>query len=499
MGKKQRSSNNNVKAPAAPQPKKGSVAANNSGTTTKDMRSTSTATTNKNNGSGNIVALVIQIVLAVIKVVLVALLASPFWFLTHSLSVVYGRPPKLVYWSQAVRFLRYTWTTTSTSVPLPLADRIRLTSTILVHTLTSPVMGFCWLLDEILYGSKLRSISVVEPLFVVSAYRSASTQMARCLAASEASHFVAPNSLMCAWPYLWLWYLVSWIVGDLKDPDSTNQEDASGLSKEEIKGYLNKSFTPESLARHENDPFQLDTFDAPFLSSHLNGLAWQLGPQVIVQEFNYAQYIPENKHLFEHNMVECMDRMARKTMLFYNCNITNANSTLLVKGHFLSSCPALEQKYPGAKFLTVLRDPVSRLQSGINFLAVNPTIWQGKPNWAWLAKALTETEATYCEKELQWFGSNSEGGADNNDNRLAVRFDSFVDPKGFQRTMKKIYTWMGEDKVPSDVVPPQSRHNSTSHQKQYKVNVTLQQLGVDETAYTERLADYIGWMKQIEK
>ena len=255
------------------------------------------ATTDNQVGPGR---LVIQILMAVVKVTVVMIVTFPFWLAVHSLVVVYGRPPNLVYWKQTIRFLTYTWT-----VPLlSLSERIRLSTVIVVHTLWSSAGGMAWLLDELLYGRQLHGNNdsgnqitndMKAPLFVVSGYRSASTQMGRCLVAASASttaasaaassqsqsqsssvpHFVAPNSLMVAWPYLWLWYLVSYIVGDLPEEIENENDDTneSGLSKKDIRRYLNKNFPPEFLARHDNDPFQLDTIDGPFLSCHLNGLA----------------------------------------------------------------------------------------------------------------------------------------------------------------------------------------------------------------------------------
>jgi len=101
--------------------------------------------------------------------------------------------------------------------------------------MTSPVSGFCWLIDELLYGKQLNTTAIVKPLFVLSAYRSASTSVARTLA-TDTTNFIAPTAIMCAFPYLWLWKLVTYIVGD-------------GITKEEANAKLNSKFTKESLER----------------------------------------------------------------------------------------------------------------------------------------------------------------------------------------------------------------------------------------------------------
>jgi len=44
------------------------------------------------------------------------------------------------------------------------------------------------------------------------------------------------------------------------------------------------------------------------------------------------------------------------------------NQQMLVKGHFISHVKMLEEQYSSSKFLTVLRNPVDRIQSFINYL-----------------------------------------------------------------------------------------------------------------------------------
>ncbi|KAL9180633.1 hypothetical protein ACHAXT_011086 [Thalassiosira profunda] len=408
----------------------------------------------------------LSLLLYAAKALVLAALSLPFWILTALLSIIYGRPPKMVYLSQTARYLRYAYKCTEIS----LSSKMDLALTIVLHTATSPVAGFCWLLDEILYRKQLNSISVEEPLFVLSAYRSASTDMARQLA-KDTDRFVAPNALMCAFPYLWLWRLVMRIVGD-----------DSGISTEEANGYLNKKFTKESLERHDNDHFGVDTYDGYFLSSHLNGLAFQLGPDVIAREFNCAKFEEHNRHLFEECFVAQVDRLARKTLLFNDAAAADPK-TFLLKGHFLQSAPALRRKYPDARFLAVLRDPLDRLRSGINHTACNPTLWQGRPpRWEWLATAFPQIEAEYCAREMEWYGD----GAD--ERRLAVKFDAFV--KDRERTMRRVYG----DLLKEDD-PPDFAHPKKGTPKRYTVDRTLVELGVDEKDL-KRFAGYQKWMKE---
>ena len=423
---------------------------------------------------------IISLFIYLIKVLVLTTLSLPFWFLTGLLSLIFGRPPKLVRPSQTWRFLRYTMCPN-----LSLSSRIDLTLTILLHTATSPVSGFCWLLDEILYGRQLNSLSITQPLFVLSAYRSASTEMARTLA-NDKRLFIAPTAIMCAFPYLWVWKLILWIIGD----------DYSGLTIEEANGYLNKNFTKESLERHDNNHFEIDTFDGYFLSSHLNGLAYQLGPEVVVRELHTAAFIEENRSLFEECFVDFVDRIARKTMLFHGLTSqTSDDRMFLLKGHFLQSANVLQRKYPDARFLTVLRDPMDRLKSGINHMAVNATLWQGKaPRWDWLAKAYQQIEVEYCVREMEWYGNNCSIASDRmpgskiRNNCHTVNFDKFV--KNFDKTMKDVYKDLLQEETLSDFAAPSK---VSTH---YTIDRTLHDLGVDEAGLKSQLSDYYAWVKK---
>mmetsp|Transcript_13973 Transcript_13973/g.30430 ORF Transcript_13973/g.30430 Transcript_13973/m.30430 type:complete len:478 (-) Transcript_13973:524-1957(-) len=416
---------------------------------------------------------ILSLSIYLIKVLLLTLLSMPFWFLTGILSLLYGRPPKMVFPSQTWRYLRYT---IECKEDLSFSARLDLMMTIILHSVTSPVSGFCWLVDEILYGKQLNSMNIVKPLFVLSAYRSASTEMARTLA-KDTQRFVAPNAIMCAFPYLWLWKLITCIVGD-----------DSGISKEEANGYLNKNFSKESLERHDNDHFAIDTFDGYFLSSHLNGVAFQLGPDVIVKEFNSAQSEEHNQYLFEYCFVEHVDRIARKALLFNGATCSSRDRSFLLKGHFLLSAGALQRKYPDARFLTVLRDPLDRLRSGINHMAVNATLWQGKsPRWDWLSVAFQQIEVAYCEREMEWY---NDGSVDVHKCRLAVKFNRLIDD--FHKTMKGVYRYLLESK--ESEVPHYALPSKVS--KHYTVNQSLKELGVDEAEFKRQLVDYYAWMKK---
>jgi len=545
---------------------------------------------------------------------LCAPVAAPFWVLTQSLALVYGRPPKLVYVSQTVRYLGYVWKERREDSRdedsrdedsrqhrhepeqprrqrLSAIQKIGFTATILVHTMMSPLYSFAWILDEILYGRKLSNLGDHEQdaldnaLFVVSAYRSASTTMARGLverAETETStstsartsaktstktpYFVAPNAMMCAYPYLWLWNLVCSVAGDIPESDADSDADASGITRKDVREKFNSGFTPDSLARHPNDPFAVDTFDGTFLSCHLNGLAWRfcgyLPESVIAREFDYSfqeETDALNQRIWKRDMVDHIDRLARKTLLFHGGNDRDSDRSpprqrFLLKGHFLSVCPRLAERFSSrARFLTVLRDPCQRLRSGINHTAVNPTLYASDDRqqipWRALAKVLHDTEARYCDREMEWFGGGGDNNGDrdgdddntddntDNDNdaglgprrqRMAIAFDSFVgDP---DKTMNAVIDWLGREEGDGDgsnergrVVlghggggnnnnsnsnntknqPRAARRNKNNQAQKhrpraaYRIDRSLSELGIDEGRYRERLSGYLSWMEAV--
>ena len=187
----------------------------------------------------------------------------------------------------------------------------------------------------------------------------------------------------------------------------------------------------ELLERHEFDPFKADTFDGAMYSSHLNPFAIYLGPDVAAKAFNFAEFAPCDRSCLEQDAVRLIDRIGRKHLLFTGGTASTKKRRLFVKGHFLCAAAALERQYPDAVFLTLIRDPAKRLQSGINYLRVNPSDpSMGQPTRAWLSERLLQTESDYCRIEQAWY--SQPGGA----KRCVVRFADFV--ADLEGTMQRV-------------------------------------------------------------
>ena len=51
-----------------------------------------------------------------------------------------------------------------------------------------------------------------------------------------------------------------------------------------------------------------------------------------------------------------------------------------------AAAPALAERYPAARCLPVLREPVARIRSAVNFLRANPFDGvMGHPPWIWMS------------------------------------------------------------------------------------------------------------------
>lgn len=402
-----------------------------------------------------------------------AVLFSPLWPVYWLGCVVWYRPPNVPYLKQALRYLRHTWTVSPQNPVLPFFGRIWLSLSLLDFYIGSPARGIAWLLDELLYGRALDEISVHKPVFVISAGRSGSTQMTRYL--EEDNRLAAPNILQCMFPYLWLWRLAPKTIGRIIKP-------------EKVREMIQSAMPPELWERHEADPFKADTFDGAFLSFHLRRFSLYLGPEVAKEDFNMAHLAPYEKQVMEKDFIQLVDRLARKSVYFAGGSRDGETRRFYLKGHFLFAAQALCEHYPDAYFLTVIREPLSRLRSGINYLRVNPPDpVLGPVPWSWLTDTLSFTEVFYNKVEQEWFTREING------QRSVIRFTEFVND--LETSMKRVYLdCFGSGELPSYIPkkhPPRER-------KQYSIDRTLSELGVDEIELKKGLSDYIIWCHSTE-
>jgi len=403
-----------------------------------------------------------------VTLILIAAITAPLWPLYWLGCLIWSRPPNVPRLPQVIRYLGLTWSVHPPPPGLSFLKRCWLTLAIVQKVLLTPVWGLVWLIDELLYGRALDETPVVSPVIEVAAGRSGSTQLALYLA--QDPRLAAPNILQCMFPYLWLWRLAPRTIGRL-------------LTTDKVRERMRAMMPPALLERHEGDPFKVDTFDGAFLSFHLNHLALHLGPETAVKEFHFARYVPHNKQLWKEDFVALLDRIARKTLLYAGPGLDGSPRRFLVKGHFFAGVNALARHYPDATFVTVIREPVSRLRSAINYMRVNPSHpMLGPVPWAWLAQTLARTESEYGDLEQQWFTRESDT------RRCVIRFSEFV--VDLETAMKRVYrACFRENELP----PYVPTHHAPRERTNYTVNRSLAELGIDEDVLRAQLASYIAW------
>jgi hypothetical protein len=425
---------------------------------------------------------IIGILSKLVQIVVVsALTATWAWPLYGVGLVLWGRPPivprmeQIYYYSRYCLFCRHDQS---------IEKRIYIFLQIVFKVVCIPFGALAWYTDEILYGSKLDSVKVDAPLFVMSAGRSGSTQVTLYL--EEDPNLVAPNISQSMAPFLWLWKLVPTTVGCF-------------ITKEMVRRKLQEIMPPEMLERHEGDPFKVNTFDGAFYSSHLNYLALAFNdPEFAKQEFGFAKlYTPLRKKCWEEDFVKLVDRLAKKTLLQHAQSHPNKSTDpprFFLKGHFLAAGSALARRYPNARFLTVVREPSQRLQSAVNFLRINPADpVLGPTSWELLAKALEMTEMDYCEVEQQWFTKQEEEKDSTYIKVCAVPFSIFCND--LKRSMEFMYKKLDlADSVPSGIPAEHPRRD----RKHYLVNKSLEELGIDGNEFSRKLDAYIKWCETLE-
>ena len=394
-------------------------------------------------------------------------LLTPLWLLYGPLVLAVGRPPNVPRAAQIIRYLRRAWTEKPPPPGLSFGQRLWLTLTVLRKVAFVPLVAAAWWLDEALYGRQLDAVVVRAPLFEISAGRSGSTQLARYL--EDDPSLAAPSFLQSLFPYLWLWRLALRTLGRF-------------FIKDDVRAHFDRTLWPEFLERHEGEPFRTDTFEAALYLAHLNHLSLFYGPDMAEEEFGFHRLHAGNRGLWEEDFVRLLERIGRKRLLEAGPGPDGKPRRLFLKGHFLCAAPALARRFPDARFLTVIRAPDKRFQSGINYVRANPideTL--GAPPWPWLAEGLLRTEIAYCELEKAWYTA-AEGPS-----RCVIRFDDYV--RDLTGTMQRIYAACMEGPVPDHIPrehPPRRRHA-------YSLDRSLAQVGIDAVALNRRLADYRAW------
>jgi hypothetical protein len=401
---------------------------------------------------------------------LALLLLGPLWPLYGLLRLGLERPPNVPHGPDMARCLR-----AILLEPLPglgPLQRLSLLQAALLRLCVVPVEALAWWLDELLEGGELDAVELREPIFELSAARSGSTQLARYL--EDDPSIASPTVAQTFLPYRWAWRLADWLL----PPGPRRQRWAARMER-----WATASLPPEHHQRHEFDLFRTDTFEVLYMMTQLEAVWVCLGPRHFLELRDMARVHPSRRTFWEQDFLRFIDRLGRKTVLQGGL-VDGRPRRLLVKGHFLMVARALEQRYPEARFLTVLRAPEQRLQSLINFLRCQPTDPACGPiPWPLLVEQVPEMEARYNLEELAFF--TEEGPA----RRVVIPFRDYV--ADLEGTLSRVYLGcLDQAELPAHVPrshAPRQRHS-------YMVDRSLEQLGLDSRSWLAGQADYLSWM-----
>ena len=399
---------------------------------------------------------------------------------------IWGCPPTISSWGRFYKYFIASLTEGKPEDEITFMNRILILTIILDNLVKSPIFGVYWYLDEIFYPS-YHKCEIKDPLFFISSGRSGSTQMAQYLE-DDNENFLAPMMIEGAFPYIWAWKKIVPIlkmIGLKKYFETT-----SSMYGEEMK------------KRHNSSPFKTDTVEMAVALAHMNLLSCNLGTSFMKWAFvcSALKDQPVDQEIGKI-FIEFFDCLMKKVM--YHRGFPNQQ--VFVKTHMLIAARELEQRYDGAKFFTLVRDPVERFRSIINSMKVVsidgplkkrlglfPMPWRVVRDWT------TESQICYCEDEIIFFNQSK----DNTKNKLAISFDTYVN--NLAGTLQQVYSFLNipvtAELLSKAAVLQKTTHDRTKRRASYdpKYNRTLSSLGVDEEKVKEYLSDFINWKKRLE-
>lgn len=404
----------------------------------------------------------------VLMVTCLTVICAPLWPLYLGLRAVYGRPPHVAPLRVHLRWLR---AALRRHPALPLRAQLLVVLGLLASMVSVPLPGLAWLLDELLEGAALDEVHIVAPIFELSAARSGSTQLAHIL--EEDPRVVSPSLARMLVPYRWAWRIAR---RPLVARHLLPRAEAAFL------GLL----PAEYIARHELDLRHTDTFEVWFYGQRGGGLVPYLGEQTMTEEFGAHASTPASAPLWEEDLVNYLQRLGQKLLL--DLGPAAGPRHLMVKGHFLASAPALAARFPDARFVTVLRAPLPRLQSCLNFMRLQPGDPALPPRpWAWVRHFGLGAQVPYNELERRWF--TAAGGPV----RVALPFRRFVDD--LPGALLLVFGAIFGDK---ELAPHLPREHAPRERERYAINHSLEELGVDAAAVEAASADFTRWMRALE-
>ena len=398
--------------------------------------------------------------------------------------LVWRLPPTIPVWSRIFRYFKAVFTEGKAEDNIPFTNRVIICVLILNAVVKIPVNGVCWFLDELLYPD-YHKVDIKEPVFFLTAPRSGSTRLWQYLE-EDKENFIIPTIAEVSIPYIWYWKLFIPTLArfGIKRPHS-DIKNAFGVEVKKRDGIT-------------TDLVKAGTFDALVGMWHIKPFCYYLGSSFMKWGYSYAKLEEPMDEKFYDSLLLFTSHVVRKVIYLRG----KPKQCMLLKVHFLRAAETLQQQYPNAKFFTVVRQPLDRFQSFVNFLKVlvadsshSKVFGLFPPTWKVICDYVISTQIPYCKQEMSFYKVDQE-------NRLVIPFTMYVN--NLSATLRQIYSFCNIP-IPEHVLSKAIKLQNTSHDRTKlrasydpDFNRSLTSLGVDEEKVKEHLTEYIEWINQIE-
>ena len=325
--------------------------------------------------------------------VLVSSVILPFFLVAL---FIWGLPPTVPVWCRIWKYLKAAFTEGKSEDNIPLTNRAIIFVSILNVVVKIPVNGMCWFLDELLY-SDYHNVDIKEPVFFLTAPRSGSIQLCQYLE-EDKENFIIPTIAEVLVPYIWYWKLfIPTLAGlGIKHPHSD----------------ITNTFGMEVKKRATIDLGKAGAFDALVGMWHIKPFCYYLGSSFMKWGYSYAKLEEPMDEKFYDSLLLFTSHVVRKVIYLRG----KPKQCMLLKIHFLRAAKTLQKQYPDAKFFTVVRQPLDRFQSFINFLKVlvatdgpHDKEWGlFPPTWKVIRDYVMSTQIPYCKQEMSFYKDDQE-------------------------------------------------------------------------------------------
>ena len=395
---------------------------------------------------------------------------------------VWGLPPTIPVWSRIFRFFTAVFTEGKSEDNIPLTNRAIVFVSVLNIVVKIPVNGVFWFLDELLYPH-YHKVDIKEPVFFLTAPRSGSTQLCQYLEDDE-ENFIIPKVAEAMMPYVWYWKLFVPALTKFRTKKQHSE--------------VTSAFGAEARKRTTVNFSKAGIWDALVGMWHINIFSWYFGASFMKWSYSYAKLEESMDEKFYGSLLLFTNHVMKKVIYLRG----KPKQHMSLKVHFLRASEALKQQYPKAKFFTVVRHPLDRFQSFVNFIKVlcvdgpHGKVWGlFPPSWKVIRDYVISTQIPYCKQEMSFY-------KDDQENKLAIPFTMYVN--NLSATLRHIYSFCNIP-IPDHVLSKAIKLQNTSHdltklRASYDpyLNRSLTSLGVDEDKVKEHLTEYIEWINQLE-